>query len=101
MIEMMEKAVLTAMGAVSMSQKKGEELLQEFKQRFNVSEEEGKALLEKIQESARSNQAKLEELAQEEVKKASQRLGLVTTEEFGKLQRKVQALEKKLKELGN
>lgn len=100
MIELLEKTLLTAMGAVSLSQKKAEELLQELKQRFNVTEEEGKALLNKLQETAKENQQKLEELAMQEIKNAAERYGLVCKEDFEKLQKKVHALEKKLKETG-
>jgi polyhydroxyalkanoate synthesis regulator phasin len=100
MLELLEKTLLAGMGAVSLSQKKTEEFLQELKQRFNVSEEEGKALLDRLKDVTRENQKKLEELAKEEVKNACERLGVVTMEEFDKLQKKVHKLEKQLKELG-
>ncbi len=100
MIELIEKTLLAGMGAVSLSQKKAEELIQDLKQRFNVSEDEGKALLDKIQQAAKENQKKLEELALQEVKKACDRLGVVTSAEFEKLTKKVHQLEKKLHEKG-
>ncbi len=98
MIEILEKSFLTAVGAMTMSQQKAEELLKELRQKLDISEEEGKKFLEKVQEAARQNQEKLEQLAQEEVKKACERRGLVTNEEFEKLKKKVTQLEKKLKE---
>jgi len=101
MIELIEKTLMTAIGAVSLSQKKAEELLEELKQRFNVTEEEGKAFLDRLEKTAKENQKKLEERAQEEVHKASERLGLVTKDEFEKLRKKVVQLEKKLKDTGN
>jgi polyhydroxyalkanoate synthesis regulator phasin len=100
MFEFLEKTMLTAVGAFSLSQKKGEELVQEIRQKFDVTEEEGKRLLEKLQSAARENQKKLEELAQQEIKKALDKLGLVTEEEFDKLRVKVQQLESQLLELG-
>ncbi len=99
MFELLEKTMLTAVGAVTMSQQKAEELLAELRQKLNVSEEEGKSFLKKVQEAAQENQQKLEELAQEEVKKACDRMGVVTEEEFDKLKKKVVQLEKKLKEM--
>jgi polyhydroxyalkanoate synthesis regulator phasin len=99
MIELLEKTLLAGMGALSLSQKKAEELIQELKQRFNVSEEEGKALLARLQEGARENQQKLEELAREEVRLACERMGVVTREDFDKLAKKVAHLEKQLKAL--
>jgi polyhydroxyalkanoate synthesis regulator phasin len=83
-----------------LSQKKAEEMLQEIRVRFDVSEEEGKKLLEKIQGAARENQKKLEELAQQEVKKAMDRFGIVTMDEFEKLRVRVQQLESQLMEFG-
>ena len=40
-------------GAVSLSQKKAEEMLDELKQRFNVTEEEGKAFLDRLENTAK------------------------------------------------
>ena len=99
MLEMIEKSLLTAIGAMTLSQKKAEELVGDLREKLNLSEEEGKAFLKKVQDVAMENQAKLEEAAQEEVKKACDRLGVVTQGEFNQLKRKVSQLEKKLKEL--
>lgn len=101
MIEMIEKTLLAGIGALSLTQKKAEELIDELQKQFNLSEEKGRELLAKVQETAKENQTRLEELAREEVRKASDRLGLVTAEEFEKLRKKVQHLEKQLKESGS
>ena len=97
MIELIEKSMLTAVGVITLTQKKAEEMLQELREKCNLSEEEGKAFLKKLQEAATQNQEKLQEQARIEVKKACERMGVVTTEEFGKLKKKVAQLEKKLK----
>ncbi|MGK2905588.1 MAG: phasin family protein [Desulfuromonadales bacterium] len=96
MIELLEKTLLTAVGAITLTQKKTEELLQELREKLNVSEEEGKAFLQKVQDAVAQNQEKLQELAREEVKKACERMGLVTSEEFDKLKKKLALLEKKI-----
>ncbi|MCW8859180.1 MAG: phasin family protein [Deltaproteobacteria bacterium] len=97
MLEIVEKTLLAGIGVLSLTQKKAEELIEDLKERMNLSEEEGKKLLEKLRSAAKDNQEKLEELAQEEVKKACERVGVVTVEDFEKLQRKVAQLEKQLK----
>ena len=97
MLEIAEKTFLAGLGALVLTQKKAEELIDDLKERMNLTEEEGKNLLEKLRDAAKDNQHKLEELAQEEVKKACERIGVVTTEEFEKLQKKVEQLEKQLK----
>jgi polyhydroxyalkanoate synthesis regulator phasin len=97
MLEVVEKTLLAGVGALALTQKKAEELIEELKERMNLSEEEGKKLLEKLRDAAKMNQEKLEQLAQDEVKKACERMGVVTLEDFEKLQRKVSQLEKQLK----
>lgn len=98
MIEIFEKAAIIGMGALSLSQKKGEELLAEMKERFGVSEEEGKVLLERLKAQAEETRLRLTEAAQEEVKKSFERLGVVPRAEFDKLRERVDELEKIVRE---
>lgn len=101
MIEMFEKAATIGIGALSLSQKKGEELLAELKERFGVSEEEGKALLERLKVQADETRQRLTEAAHEEVKKACERLGVVPREEFDKLRERIDELERMAREPRN
>jgi polyhydroxyalkanoate synthesis regulator phasin len=93
MLELLEKAALTALGAASLTQKKGEELVQEFKARYKMSEEEGRAFLDRIQELARAGRERTTEIAEAEVKRVLDRAGVVPREEFDRLERRVKALE--------
>ena len=93
MFELFEKAVLSALGAAALTQKRGEELVQELKARFKISEEEGKAFLERIQEIGRAGRERTAEMAETEVKRALDRLGMVSRQDFEKLERRVRALE--------
>jgi polyhydroxyalkanoate synthesis regulator phasin len=97
MIELLEKSILTAVGAMTLTQKKAEELIKEMREKLNISEEEGKAFLKKIQEAAAQNQEKLQEQARVEVRNACERMGVVTADEFDKLKKRVALLEKKQK----
>lgn len=99
MLEILEKTLLTGIGAVALTQKKAEELIEDLKKRMNLTEEEGKSLLEKLRGAAKDNQKKLEEMAQDEITKACERVGVVTSEDFKKLQHKVEQLEKQLKKV--
>ena len=103
MIELFEKAVLTGIGALSLTQKKGEELLADLKEKYKFSEEEGKAFLEKIQGAAKETRTKITEAAEAEVKKTVERIGLVPKEDYELLKQRVEELEKKLgsQELGS
>jgi polyhydroxyalkanoate synthesis regulator phasin len=93
MLEILEKAVLTTIGVASITQKKAEELVAEMKERFKMSEEEGKNLVDRIQTIAKESREKVGEMAEVEVKKVVDRLGLVSREEFDLLAKRVQELE--------
>lgn len=97
MMDFVEKTLLAGFGALSLTQKKSEELLNEIRERVDLSEEEGKQLLDRLQDIARANQKKLEEAARDEINKAGSRLGFVAREEFEALSAKVAKLEKQLK----
>ncbi len=96
MFELFEKAALTGIGALSLTQKKGEELLAELKEKYKVSEEEGKAFLDKIQGVAKETREKIAEAAEAEVKKTVERIGLVSKDDYDLLKQRVEELEKKL-----
>ena len=84
-------------GALSLSQKKAEELLSELKEQCGCSEEEGKALIEKLKAQAEAQKKLLSEAAEKEVQKICDRLGLVRREELEHLAARVDALEKEKK----
>lgn len=93
MFELFEKAALSALGAAALTQKKGEELLQELRAQYKMSEEEGKALLDRLQEMGRVGRERTAEMAENEVKRALDRFGMVSREEFERLERRVKMLE--------
>lgn len=93
MIELLEKTVMATIGVAAMTQKKAEELVAEMKDRFKLSEDEGKSLVDKILTVAKENREKVMEMAEAEVKKVVDRLGLVSREEFDRLSKRVQDLE--------
>jgi len=93
MLELFEKAVMTTIGVAAMTQKKAEELVTEMKDRFKLSEDEGKQLVERLQTLAKENREKVTEMAEAEVRKVVDRLGLVSREEYDRLVKRVQELE--------
>jgi polyhydroxyalkanoate synthesis regulator phasin len=96
MFELLEKAVLTGLGVVSLSQKMAEDFVKEMKDKYKVSEEEGKAFMERMQSMAKDTKGRIAEMAEAEVKKAAERAGLVPKDEFDRLQRRVAELEARL-----
>jgi polyhydroxyalkanoate synthesis regulator phasin len=99
MLELVEKTLLAGIGALSLTQKKTEELIAEVQKQFNLSEEKGKELFSKLEEAARENQRKLEELARQEVLNSCERMGLVTAEDLEILRRKIDILEEQIRAL--
>ncbi len=93
MLELFEKAVMTTIGVAAITQKKTEELVAEMKERFKISEDEGKQLVEKIQNLAKESREKIRTIAEDEVQKVVDRLGLVSRDEFDRLAKRVQELE--------
>jgi polyhydroxyalkanoate synthesis regulator phasin len=96
MIELIEKAVLTGLGVMSLSQKKAEEFVADLKEKYKVGEDEGKALVEKLQSMAKDARERVAEMADKEVKGAIDRFGLVPREEYDRLVKRLDALEAKL-----
>ena len=97
MIDFIEKTMLAGFGALSLTQKKSEELLNEIKERIDLSEEEGRQILNRLQEAAKDNQQRFEDLAREELQKIGERMGFVPKSDFDALSKKVARLEKQLK----
>jgi polyhydroxyalkanoate synthesis regulator phasin len=96
MLDLIEKVVMTTIGVAAITQKKAEELVTEMKERYKLSEDEGKQMVDRIQTMARENREKVREMAEGEVKKVVERLGLVSVDEFELLKKRVQELEARL-----
>ena len=96
MLEFIEKVVMTTIGVAAITQKKAEELVAEMKEKYKLSEDEGKQLVDRIQSMAKENREKVREMAEVEVRKVVERLGLVSVDEFEVLKQRVQELEARL-----
>jgi len=93
MLELLEKAVMTTIGVAAITQKKAEELVAEMKDRCKISEDEGKQLVDRMQNIAKESRDKVREMAEVEVQKVVERLGLISRTEFDLLAKRVQELE--------
>lgn len=96
MLELIEKVVMTTIGVAAITQKKAEELVAEMKDKYKLSEDEGKHLVERIQSMAKESKDKVREMAEVEVQKVVDRLGLVSVDELELLKKRVQDLEARL-----
>ncbi|GFE61549.1 phasin family protein [Geobacter sp. AOG2] len=96
MLDLFEKTLMTAIGAVAITQKKTEELVAEMRERYKVSEDEGRCFVERIQGIAEESKEKIREMAETEVRKVVDRLGLVPRDEYERLVKRVQELETRI-----
>jgi polyhydroxyalkanoate synthesis regulator phasin len=96
MLDLLEKAVLTAIGAVAITQKKAEELVVEMREKYTLSEDEGRNFVERLQGIAEESREKIRQTAEAEVKKVVERLGFVSREEYERLAERVLELESRL-----
>lgn len=97
MFDLLEKCLLAGLGAVSLSRKKTEEFVAEMKEKYHMSEAEGKAFVEKVEKFAREGREKVSEMVDAEVKKVVDRVGLVPREDFERLQKRIEELEAQLR----
>ncbi|KAA0888861.1 phasin family protein [Oryzomonas rubra] len=93
MLDLLEKTVMTAIGAAAITQKKAEELVNEMKEKYKVSEDEGRSFVDRVQGIAQESKDKIREMAETEVRKVVDKLGLVSRDEYERLVARVQELE--------
>jgi len=93
MLELLEKVVMTAVGAAAITRKKAEELAAEMRDTYKMSEDEGKLFVDRILAMANDSREKVREMAEKEVLKVVERMGAVPLEEFEQLVKRVQELE--------
>ena len=96
MFELLEKAFMSGLGAIAMYQKMGEDLVKDLKEKYKLSEEEGRAFLEKMQGLAKDSRQKMSEMAEQEVKKVMDKVGVVPKDDYEQLLKRVEELEKRL-----
>lgn len=95
MLELLEKAVMTSIGVVAITEQKTEELVAEMKERFRLTEGEGQHLSDRIKAMALESRGRVDAMAESEVSKIVTQLGLVSRDEFDRLSQRVQELEKR------
>jgi len=99
MMELFEKMMVSGLGALALSKSKADELLAELREKYRLSEDEGKALLEKLQTMTQQGKENLAEAAENEVKRAVRAAGMVTREEYELLEKRVADLERRVSAL--
>lgn len=100
MENLIKKLTYAGLGFVALSSKKAQELATDIAEKTNLSEEEGKKLVEDLQAESEKMRGDLDETIQSVVNKTIKRLNIPDQEDYEQLKNRVSELEAKLKEQG-
>ncbi len=95
MFDLIEKAFLAGLGVVSLSRKKTEEFLSEIQEKYHLSEEERRQFIDRAQKMMKEGKERISGMVDAEVKQAMEKIGVVPREEFERLLKRVEELEKR------
>ena len=97
MFDLLKKATLMGIGITSMTKDKIEELTKEIVKEGNLSEEEGKKLVEDLLKQSDEARKDLESRVEKLVKSALKKLDIPSRADVGKLQARIKKLETQIK----
>ncbi len=100
MMESIKKALLTGIGLAAMSKEKIEEWAKNFAQEAKMAEGEGKKFVDEILKQADEAKRNVEDQVTKFTKNALEKMGLTTKNEVDELKRRLEELERKMKEGG-
>ena len=95
MKENIRKAFLLGLGALSYSEKKYQQIIDEMMEVGEEKEKEQEEFVTEVKEKFQENKENFEKALKDEVKKAISSMGLVQKEEFDALKEEVEKLKKK------
>ncbi len=94
MIELFKKAMLTGVGLALKSKDEIEEFLNDFEERLDVSEKDGRQFVEDFQKRYDEAQDKLEKRVEKAVKNFMKQADVVTGDELRALKKEIRELKK-------
>jgi len=100
MKQLVKKSFLLGLGAASLTKKQAEKVVRNLVKRNAVTAKEGKQMLIKIKNAAKSETTRLRKFAEQEAKKIARNLGSKSADQFGKLKKKLKAVERELSSKG-
>lgn len=100
MIDSIKKALLTGVGLAAMSKDRIEEWAKKFAEEAKLAEAEGKKFVEDVLKQSEEARKNAEEQVTKFTKTALDKMGLHTKTEYEDLKKRVEELERKLKERG-
>jgi len=98
MDNLIKKLTYASLGFIALGRRKAQVLAQEIAEKTDLSEEEGKQLLDDLSAESDKLKADLESSVKEQVDQTVKKLNIPTREEVDDLKKRVEALEQSGKE---
>jgi len=103
MLELIKKSLFAGIGALAMTEEKVQELINEFVQKGELSQQEGESLVNEFQKIIDENKTKLTTMIDEHVKSLVDELNLVTKNDIAEMEKSLKKdfakVEKRLAKL--
>lgn len=99
MFEVLKKFALIGLGALSFSEEKLKQCIDDLTKRGEVSDEEGEDLFKRFTRRAEEEKDSIEEWMKEKLGEILKKMDLVTRDDIGKLEKELKSLGKRVKEL--
>ena len=97
-LDIIKKTLMIGVGLAAVSKDKIETLAKTLAKKGNISEKEGKKLVDDMLKRAETAKNDLNEKVEEMVKNAVRKMDIATKEDLGSLKQQIKKLEKMLKE---
>ena len=94
MMESMKKAILTGIGALSLSKQKVEEIVDELVSKGELSRKQGKKVVDELMNAGKREQEAIAEQVSKMVSDMLDRMDVATKDDLAKLEKRVAKLEK-------
>lgn len=98
MIDFIKKAMFTGIGLASITKDKVEEVAKEFIEQGNLTEKEGRKLVDEMMDYSEKSRGELESQIDKYVEKAISKLDLARKSDIDELKGEIQALKQKTEE---
>jgi len=96
MKETIKKTLLSGIGMFALAKERAETVIKEWVEKGELSEKEGRELLDEVLKRSEEARKKLESKIENEIRKIMDKMNLATKEEIQQLEQRINELEAKL-----
>ncbi len=99
MFDVLKRFALIGLGALSFSEEKLKQCIDDLIKRGDVSEEEGDDLFKRFAKRAEEEKGSIEEWMKEKLEEILKKMDLVTMSDMARIEKELKSLDRRLKEL--